>query len=183
MLHVEGQFTGQDGLALYYQRWLPDRASKAALGLVHGLGSHSGWFASLAHALVNHGYSVHGYDLRWHGRSAGQRGYINHWQEFRQDLAAFHQLIQTENPAQPIFTLGHSLGGVILIDYALHYPEALSGLITMAPAIGPVGISPVRLAIGQILSKIWPRFSLNSGISRNSGSLVVQKSPATPLNR
>jgi alpha-beta hydrolase superfamily lysophospholipase len=170
MLHVEGQFTGQAGLAMYYQRWSAENPCKAVLGLIHGLGSHSGWFASLAPGLVAQGYRVYGCDLRGHGRSAGQRGYINQWEEFREDLAAFHQFIQTENPTQPIFMLGHSLGGVIALDYVLHYPNALSGLITMAPAIGPVGISPVKLAIGQVLSQVWPRFTLNSGITHDSGS-------------
>lgn len=170
MLHVEGQFTGQDGLALYYQRWSPENPSKAMLGLVHGLGSHSGWFDNLAQRLVAQGYGVYGYDLRGHGHSAGQRGYINDWSEFRGDLVAFQRLMQSESPTQPLFMLGHSLGGVIALDYVLQHPKALSGLITMAPAIGPVGISPVKLAIGKILSRLWPRFTLNSGIAPNSGS-------------
>ncbi|NJN22030.1 MAG: alpha/beta hydrolase [Leptolyngbya sp. RL_3_1] len=170
MLHIQGQFAGQAGLAMYYQRWSAEKPCKAVLGLIHGLGSHSGWFAHFAQSLAAQGYWVYGYDLRGHGRSVGQRGYINRWSEFRDDLAAFHRLIQTENPTQPIFMLGHSLGGVIALDYALHYPHGLSGLITMAPAVGPVGIAPVKLAIGQILSQVWPRFTLNSGIAPDSGS-------------
>ncbi len=33
-----------------------------------------------------------------------------------------------------------------------------------------VGISPVKLAIGKLLSRVWPRFTLNTGIAPHSGS-------------
>lgn len=171
MLHRDGSVPGASGMALYYQSWHPATPAKAVLLIVHGLGSYSGQFENVVNAVVPRGYAVYGFDLRGHGRSPGQRGYINHWAEFREDLAAICHLIQAEHPTVPCFGLGHSLGAVILLDYALQHPTPpLAGLIVMSPALGPVGISPVRLAIGQIVSRVWPRFTLNTGIPMEAGS-------------
>ena len=170
MQHCEATFKGAGGLTLYYQSWHPTAPAKAVLGMVHGLGSHSGLFSNIVQVLVPQGYAVYGFDLRGHGRSPGQRGYINRWLEFRQDLDSFWQLISSQNQALPCFVLGHSLGAIITLDYALYYPKNLAGIITMAPALDPVGVSPVKLKIGRILSRTVPRFTLNTGIPQNAGS-------------
>lgn len=169
MLHSESYFTAADGLTLYYQCWRPQRPT-AVLGMVHGLGSHSGTFSEFATRLVERGYAIYACDLRGHGRSAGQRGHINSWDEFRSDCDRFMHLMMAEQPDCPCFLLGHSLGGVVVLDYALHHPASLPGMIVIAPAVGSVGVSPIKLAIGQLLSRIWPRFSLPTGLPKDAGS-------------
>ncbi|MDP5018370.1 MAG: lysophospholipase, partial [Dolichospermum sp.] len=106
-------------------------------------------------------------------RSPGQRGYINTWAEFRDDLQTFLNLIQQQQPGCPIFLLGHSLGGVIALDYTLRYLQdksALSGVIAFAPSIGKVGVPLTRIVLGKLLSQVWPRFSLNIGLDTSAGS-------------
>jgi len=169
MLHSERNFIGANGLELYYQTWSPNKMAKAMVGILHGLGSHSGWFSTLADALVMQGYAVYGMDLRGHGRSPGQRAYINHWAEFREDFDRFRQLMLCQHPDLPCFALGHSLGGIILLDAVLH-DHALAGLVLMAPSLKPTGVPPWRLAIGQVLSWIYPQFTLDTGIPQSAGS-------------
>lgn len=60
--------------------------------------------------------------------------------------------------------MGHSLGGIIALDYAMRYPKGLAGLILTATPLGTSGVAGVRLAIGRVLSRIWPRFSLSTGL-------------------
>lgn len=171
MQHCEGRFTGAGGLELYYQCWQPSSGLiKAAIGITPGLGSHSGAFERIVQPLIAAGYGVYGWDLRGHGQSPGQRGYVQHWKDFRDDTAQFWQLMIAENPAVPCFLMGHSLGALIVLDYTLHQPQPLPGIILMAPAIGPVGISPLKLAIGRLLSWVWPRFALDTGIPEDAGS-------------
>lgn len=170
MLHSEGWFTGDEGLDLYYQRWSPSETVRAVVGIVPGLGSHSGLFDNLIVELVAAGFAVYGVDLRGHGRSPGQRGYLNHWQEYCGDVRGFHQLMAGQNSGLPCFLLGHSLGATVILDYALLSPEDLSGVIAMAPAIGPVGVSPLKLGIGRLFSWVWPRFALDTGIPEGAGS-------------
>lgn len=168
--HIEGTFTSADGLKLYYQSWHPKRQTRAVLGIVHGLGSHSGRFEKVASQLVPFGYSVYGFDLRGHGRSPGQRGYINRWDEYRDDFGQFWKLMVAQNSVAPCFVMGHSLGAIVVLDYALTYPGTVPGIIAMAPALKPIGVPPVRLMLGKLLSLVWPRFSLDTGIPQNAGS-------------
>jgi len=169
----EGKFPGVGGLDLYYQSWHPGGEVRGVLVLVHGLGGHSGLYKTIVEYLLPKGYAVYGLDLRGHGRSCGQRGYINTWSEFRDDLQTFLNLIQKQQPEYPIFLFGHSMGGVIALDYTLRYVEdksALSGVIAFAPSIGKVGVPLSRVILGKLLSQVWPRFSLNIGLDFSAGS-------------
>jgi alpha-beta hydrolase superfamily lysophospholipase len=168
--HQEGWFPGGNNLELYYQAWYPTTDMHAVIGIVHGLGSHSGWFAGLAEFLCAHGYGVYALDLRGHGRSPGQRGHILSWDDFRQDMHQFWHFMTTNHPTKPCFVLGHSLGAVIVLDYALRVSSNMAGIIAIAPALGSVGVAPWKLAIGQVLSQIWPEFSLETGIPQQAGS-------------
>jgi len=89
-------------------------------------------------------------------------------------LRIFLQLVQTQQPKCPIFLLGHSLGSVVVLDYVLRYPQEvaalLQGVITLAPSLGEVGVPKVKLLIGQLMSRIWPRFSLNTGLDLAAGA-------------
>lgn len=65
--------------------------------------------------------------------------------------------------------LGQSLGGTIALDYALHYPQELQGLILLSPAL-KVRISSLKLLIGRIFSRFIPHFSLDTGLDLTAGS-------------
>ncbi|MEM9214930.1 MAG: lysophospholipase [Cyanobacteria bacterium P01_F01_bin.150] len=174
--------------------WSPSCSPKGIVALVHGLGSHSGLFETIVQRLIPEGYILYGLDLRGHGRSPGQRGYINSWEEFRGDLdcflshiidahyyhnpntptnkcgAAKHAKDLHQHPRLPLFVVGHSLGGVISLDYAMHNPEKLTGVVAIAPAIGCVGVPPIKLQISKMLSQIWPRFTLSTGLDHGAAS-------------
>lgn len=171
MNHTQSFFEGFDGLPLFYQRWFPDTLPvQGIVVVVHGLGGHGGLFKHGVRCLVPQGYGVYALDLRGHGRSPGQRGYIRQWLEFREDLRAFFQFIRSQEATETYFLWGHSLGGTICLDYALHYPESLQGLILSAPALGHIGVPAWKLRVGQALSRAWPRFKLKVGIDRSLSS-------------
>lgn len=168
----QGTFKGTDGLELYYQSWHPEGQVRAILVIVHGLGGHSGLYGNIVQHLIPKNYAVYAFDLRGNGRSPGQRGYINAWAEFREDLQAFVQLIKTQYPEQPLFLLGHSVGAVIVLDYVLRSPSEsdVQGVIALAPALGKIGVPPFKLALGRLLSRVWPRFSLSTSIDLSTAS-------------
>lgn len=166
----EGTFNSVGGVDLYYQHWHSPGPTQAVLAIVHGLGSHSGHFKNLVQHLVPHGYRLYSFDLRGHGRSPGQRGYIHSWTEFREDLRYFLHLIDDRESGHPYFLLGHSLGAVIAMDYALRFPDGLQGIIATAMPAGKVGVNPLKMAIGQVLSQIWPRFTMKTGLDQSTSS-------------
>ncbi len=166
MQHREGTFKGFANCNLYCQSWHPDIPSQAIVVLVHGLGGHSGMLQNVVDYLVPQGYEVYAMDLRGHGRSMGQRGYINSWKEFREDLRAFLQHIRAQRARCPFILWGHSLGGTIVLDYALRSPEYLKGVIVTAPALSKINIPLHKLLIGQLLSTFLPQFRLPAGLSK-----------------
>jgi alpha-beta hydrolase superfamily lysophospholipase len=182
--HRSGTFPGGDGLALYYQAWLPSGTPRATLINLHGLGDHSGLYPSIAAHFPARGFAVYAFDMRGNGRSPGQRAYVENWEDYRRDLHAFVTKVRDWEPSLPVFVLGHSLGALVVLEYALHFPTALSGVIAAAPPLGKVGVPPLLMALGRVMSRIWPRFSLEvgmdlSGLARDPS--VIQTVLADPL--
>ena len=173
--HREGLFAGSGGLNLSQQSWAAEGVPhRAATIIVHGVGEHSGAYGNVVERLAPAGFVAYGFDLRGHGRSPGQRGFITSWEDYRQDVHAFVHFVSTQQPAQPLFLLGHSLGGIIVLDYALRHPEDLRGVVAIAPAIGEVGVSPALMTIARIMSRAWPSFSLPTGLDVTAISRDLQ---------
>jgi alpha-beta hydrolase superfamily lysophospholipase len=163
--HGSGRFRGAGGSDLFRQWWRPGRgAPRAVLVNLHGLGDHSGLYAGLADSLPPRGIAVHAYDHRGHGRSAGQRAYIDRWEDYLDDLAALLDVVSSDEPGVPIFLLGNSMGGLIALDFAIARSASLRGVVAASPALGAVGVPPVLMALGRAMSRIWPRFSLEVGM-------------------
>ena len=161
---VSGHFQGAGGVRLFRQRWRPDGPARALVVNVHGLGDHSGLYPTLVEFLLARGFAVHAPDLRGNGRSPGPRAYIERWDEFREDLRRFLKVVREEEPELPMFLLGNSLGGLIVLDFALHHPEGVRGVIAASPPLGRLGVPAPLIFLGRIMSRVWPRFALQTGM-------------------
>ncbi len=162
MRHETGTLAGRNGIELFRQSWRPDGAPRAALVNLHGLGDHSSLYPTLTDHFVPLGIAIHTMDLRGHGRSPGQRGYLDDWADYREDVGALVRAAAGDGA--PVFLLGNSLGGLIALDYALDRPASLSGVIAAAPPLGPLGVPRALMALGRVMSRVWPRFSLRTGM-------------------
>jgi alpha-beta hydrolase superfamily lysophospholipase len=155
--------TTSDGLDLHVIHWQPSIPAKAHFIIVHGLGEHSGRYEHMAQGLTDAGIAVHAADLRGHGQSDGVRGHTPGMAAYVQDIDL---LINSLPAGLPIFLYGHSLGGLIVIFYALEYPDRLKGLIASAPAIQRHFEVPLyKLILGRIMSAIWPTFIQETGLN------------------
>lgn len=171
MRHLEGTFKGFGDLELYCQSWRPRDTPRAAVAVVHGFAEHSGRYGNVAGHLVPRGFAVHGYDLRGFGRSPGPRGHVDAWAEHREDAAAFLAKVGGEEPGLPLFLFGHSMGGLIALDYALRRPEGLAGVVASGPGLEPVGVAkPHLVLLAKLLSRVWPRFSLEVSLDGSAVS-------------
>ena len=169
MKHNEGNFSGANDLNLFYQSWQPDNGSKAIIAIVHGFGEHSGRYMNIVNHVLPQGYTVYGFDHRGHGRSEGNRGHIMAWAEFRKDLHLFLKLIRDQEKDLPVILMGHSMGGLIVLNYILSNPdEDIKAIIASAPLLAQPAISPVLVMISKIFSKIRPGFSIDTKLDVNS---------------
>ncbi len=163
---TEGTFPGADGLALFYRAWLPPDPPRAVLLFVHGHGEHCGRYGGVVDALVPRGFAVYGFDLRGHGLSPGMRGHINAWREYREDVAACLARIHADLPGAPVFLWGYSLGALIALEYAIHAPDKLRGLIVMGAPFQPTGVAkPHLVLLAKALSFVLPAYQIRLGLS------------------
>lgn len=164
MRQEEGTFRGHDGLALYWRAWLPEEPKVTVL-VAHGLGEHSGRYGNLVDAVTPQGYAVYALDHRGHGRSAGQRGHVRRFDDYLLDLSAFAAFVQGRHPPCSTFLVGHSMGGLIALAYAIRFPEGLTGVVASAPALKLKAKVPAwKRAVGQVMSSLLPTLALASGL-------------------
>jgi alpha-beta hydrolase superfamily lysophospholipase len=162
--HAEGRFAGRGGLGLYRQSWRPPGTPRAVVVNLHGLGDHSGLYPTLVECLVGRDLAVQSFDLRGNGRSEGTRGHVSAWEDYREDLARFITLAEHDDPGRPLILIGNSLGGLIALEYALMRPAGLHGVIAVSAPLGELGVPAPLMVLGQMLSRVWPRFSLETGM-------------------
>jgi acylglycerol lipase len=185
MQQIEGTFPGVRNAEIYYQGWLPDSSVKAVLLLVHGLGEHSGRYVNHVHYFVPKGYAVYALDHLGHGKSAGEREVIDRFTDYTETLAIFHRMVREWQPEQPLFILGHSMGGLITCAYLLDHQSEFAGAILSAPAVKVSDDIPaMTITAGRLLSKLMPKAGVlaldEEAISRDP--LVVQAYADDPLN-
>lgn len=123
---------------------LPGRAwcapeTRALVAIVHGLGEHSGRYAALAAELVKARCTTVALDLPGHGESSGPRGDVRSWELLRDQVVPAMFTASRGLPGQPMdlprVLLGHSLGGVLALDFALAHPRELLAVVASAPAL------------------------------------------------
>ena len=182
--HREFTTAGLGGLDLYAQAWLPDDHVRSVIVVAHGLGEHSGRYASLAEALVAAGHAVYALDHRGHGRSPGARANIERFEHLVSDYGAFAGRAARQHPDAPVFLLGHSMGGAVAFATALRLPGAVRGVVLSAPALAAAETaSGSRKLLARVLSTIAP----NTGVWRIDAArvsrdpMVVHKYLAEPL--
>ena len=161
---TEEWFQGARGVRLFCRHARPAGTPRAVLVSLHGLGDHSGLYPMLPAAVLPLGLEIFAPDLRGNGRSPGQRAYVERWGELREDLRRLIIWVRSERPGIPLFLLGNSLGGLVVLEYVLEHPQGVRGVIAIAPPLGDLGVPAPLLALGRVLSRLWPRFSLDTGM-------------------
>jgi acylglycerol lipase len=90
--------------------------------MLHGLNSHIGHGAHIAHAFANHGYVTVGFDHRGFGRSPGKPGKVASLEQHLEDTFQFVTLMKKEYPKLPFFCMGLSMGGMATYYTTLKHP-------------------------------------------------------------
>lgn len=157
-----------DGKELHGHLWsIP--APRAAIALVHGLGEHAARYGHVAEALNNAGYAVIAFDLRGHGRSTasakGTRGHGESYERMMDDISSLLHEATERFPACPQILYGHSMGGNLVLNFALRRKPALAGVIATSSALRPAFTPPaLKLAAGRLLYSLVPSLTLPNGL-------------------
>ncbi len=169
MQHFEFNWQTDDELQLYAQDWQPETEPKGVVCLVHGLGEHSGRYGHLAAFLNQAGYALLAFDLRGHGKSEGRRGYTPGYEALMDDIAHLLEEATERYPDRPRFLYGHSLGGNLVINYALRRRPNLAGVIATGPLLRTAFEPPAwKLSLARIMRSLWPTLSLSNELDRQA---------------
>ena len=162
MQHQTGRLTAADGLSLFTQSWKPDQGGKGTIVLVHGYAEHSGRYTHVADYFVQQGYNVHALDHRGHGQSRGETfGYFERFSLMRDDLHQFVEQIRSQGHTGPLFMIGHSMGGLLSLHYAIQHQAALNGLVTSGALLDAGGDAPgMQVAVARFLAQAVPKLGV-----------------------
>ncbi len=170
MSHIE--FTKQaDALPFYFQGWQPETSPKAVVCLVHGLGEHTGRYAHVATALNEAGYALLGFDLRGHGKSGGRRGHTPSYDALMDDIGRLLDEAAARYPGLPRFLYGHSLGGNLVLTYALRRlalrgKDTVAGVISTSPGLRVANpLPPAQLTLAKVMNKLYPSLQMANGLA------------------
>ncbi|WKN45582.1 alpha/beta hydrolase [Tunicatimonas pelagia] len=170
--HSTSQFnSSKDDFPLFYQQWTPNTSAERVIVFQHGLGEHSGRYQNLVQAFSGTATAFYGMDARGHGRTDGKRGHVDRFQLFVSDLCDLIKRVRQENDGQKVFLLGHSMGGAIVLKYAItgNYQDNLRGLIASSPAIRPTmdWVKKLQKPVAALLARLTPSLTLSNQLNIN----------------
>ena len=178
-------FTSKDGLKLFQRSW-PIENAKANIYIIHGYFEHSGRYDFLAKRFNDQGYGVQAFDLRSHGKSEGERVYLDDFSKITSDVEQWIEMVMDHE--KPAFIFAHSFGGLIASAYLIdHKPTLhnLKGMLMTGPALMvSKDLAPMLQKVAGIIGRFLPRLQ-TVGVDGDYVSRlpeVVQAYKDDPLN-
>ena len=147
---------------------LTQPATGGAAGVVqisHGLAEHAARYARFAAFLAPLGFHVYAHDHRGHGGTtapdAPSRSFGAHdgWKKVLADVGAVHDLIAARHPDLPVIAFGHSMGGLVALNFALDNSARIAGLAVWNANFDAGAAGRAAQAI-----LAWERFRLGSDV-------------------
>lgn len=117
--------------------WYHTPASAPARGLLlisHGLSEHARRYAGFAEKMAAAGFHVYAHDHRGHGATIapdaplGQFAPKDGLRLVIGDILAVRTFAAGRHPGLPVLLFGHSMGGLIALNYAEAHPETIGAL-------------------------------------------------------
>jgi acylglycerol lipase len=171
-----------DGLDLAVYHWTAAAPRRWTFVVSHGLGEHAGRYQRFADWFAGRGVEVYALDHRGHGRSGGPRGHAPSQAALVDDLDRVVSLA-TAGGARPVL-VGHSVGALIALAYALAHPDRIQRAVFSAPAfLVKQPVAAWKRAAGPI-HHVLPRFTVPTGIDQRTLSrdpAVVDAYAVDPL--
>ncbi|HSV38076.1 MAG TPA: lysophospholipase [Nocardioidaceae bacterium] len=160
MEHRDGTFTGASGGESYWQAWLPERP-KAVIVFAHGVSEHTGRYEYVGERLVAGGYALYAIDHHGHGKSAGTPGNVDRFSYVIEDLHTLRLMAVDAHPGVAVFVMGHSMGGLVALDYLTTKSQAgVAGLVLTGAAVDPTVGSKLERMLAPLISRLAPNLAL-----------------------
>ena len=147
---TDGSFTARDGMVLPLRHWGPLDHPRAVIVALHGMSDYSNAFALPGATWAAQGILTLAYDQRGFGAAPGS-GLWAGAGVMRDDLRDAVAAAHARWPGVPVFALGESMGGAVLLT-ALEQPLDVKGAILVAPAVWSRGDMPLSYRVALFLA-------------------------------
>jgi alpha-beta hydrolase superfamily lysophospholipase len=139
----------------------------------------------MGEALSKAGYALVGCDMRGHGHSGGARGHTPSYEALLEDIAVLLNRIRAGFANVPVFLYGHSLGGNLVINFALRRKPRIEGVIASAPWLGLATRPPfAKVVTARVANVIAPGLAQDWGLETaalSRAAVVVKDYDDDPL--
>ena len=132
----------------------------ATVLIVHGLGEHSGRYERTGGLLADAGLTTSSFDLFGHGASEGTRCHVDEFSDYLDEVE--EELKESRRDGLPVVLLGHSLGGLIALDYLTSDRPHPDYAVISSPGLG--GGKAWQRALAPKLGRFLPRFAIPTAI-------------------
>ena len=150
--------TGTSWQIGYMDEYAGTDRSPPVLVVVHGKGAFAGHYGNVIKQAVESGIRVIAPDLPHYGMSGPGNLDKNPARSMQDMRDVVHELVVNQLGVKQAFYLGHSLGGQVILGYALNWPDAVKGLILEAPAGLEEYPAEVAIAPGKTAKLFDPGF-------------------------
>jgi len=159
---------------------------KGVVVLVHGFGEHSGrYLHNVMPMLMKNGFAVVTYDNVGHGKSSGKRGHCQSYEALLDILNTIIDRAIGYYPNLPLLLYGHSMGGNLVLNYALRRENNITAIIATSPYLRLAFQPPKwKLLIGKWMLNRLPSITMPSGLDPNGISRIpeeIEKYKKDPL--
>ena len=151
---------------LHGEAYLPPGAPKGIVVVTHGYAEHCGRYRELGHVIARAGWAAVTYDVRGHGKSPGNRGFVASFHEYVDDLRAVIGVARgvVAAPA-PLVLLGHSHGSLITLRAACEGIADAKALIVSSPYLAlRMKVPGWKKVLARVASRIAPKLPQPNGI-------------------
>ncbi|HEY2032798.1 MAG TPA: alpha/beta hydrolase [Rhizomicrobium sp.] len=179
-------FVTRDGLHLPLRHWDADHP-RAIIVALHGMSDYSEAFELFGPGpwWAEQGITVFAYDQRGFG-AGPNRGVWAGGDAMRQDLTDFVSAVRAKFPGVPVYALGESMGGAVLLsDLASSDPPNVDGAILAAPAVWSREDMPFYYSwAAWFMSHVLPAYHVSGnglGIVASDNNELLRKLARDPL--
>jgi alpha-beta hydrolase superfamily lysophospholipase len=158
---TETVFTNNRKLEIYTLSWVP-KNPKAVLFFIHGLGEHINRYHNVSRHFADLGFAVYALDHEGHGRSKGlKKEYFDRFSGLVDDIFQLIDENVTKHPELPVFALGHSMGGTLVMQCVYKRPNYFRSVVLSGPAIGlPPDVSSFLYKVSKPISAMFPSLGI-----------------------
>lgn len=172
-----GTLRTRDGVSLRYARWAPPAGRRGTVCIFPGRAEFIEKYFETAADLRTRGFAVA--ILDWRGQGLSDRllsdplkGHVGSFSAYDIDLQTFMQQVVLPDCPPPIFALGHSMGGTVLIRSARQGHRWFDRMVLSAPMIELRGTHTMGMA----------RLIVGAGRLAGMGSSYIPGGDRVPVN-